>query len=193
MLRNIQKMILKLETFTFKAKIYNNIIEHYPQLTVEYIFRNSRFTEELNEISITKLKLGIALKLLNPWKGISHGSVRVFQSTVISSLCEGKKGPAWGLFGNTFNAMEKKRKLLKMRALLPKETTNTDKTQYIWQLWKNALHLKFLRLNFQTILLSRRSQFPPLSKIGIKVSIYNSSNSRRRSGNVRLHFKCKGN
>ena len=65
MLRNIQKMILKLETFTFKAKIYN-IIEHYPQLTVEYIFRNSRFTEELNEISITKLKIGIALKLLNP-------------------------------------------------------------------------------------------------------------------------------
>ena len=66
MLCNIQKMILKLETFTFKAKIYNNIIEHYPQLTVEHIFRNSRFTEELNEISITKLKLGIALKLLNP-------------------------------------------------------------------------------------------------------------------------------
>ena len=67
MLRNIQKMILKLETFTFKAKIYNNIIEHYSQLTVhQYIFRNSRFTEELNEISITKLKLGIALKLLNP-------------------------------------------------------------------------------------------------------------------------------
>ena len=66
MLRNIQKMILKLETFTFKTKTYSNIIEHYPQLTVEYIFRNSRFTEELNEISITKLKLGIALKLLNP-------------------------------------------------------------------------------------------------------------------------------